>query len=554
MPPNQGEWNILKVTINNEEVDLDSQVTAIHAHLIPVPTGTESHPVGKILYFHARYPSNYVNFENEPTPNFVSILFDPETNEMTQFTIPRFPDDIGVDVDPSKLFCSGHTFLADGKLLVAGGERNQPPWGSNGTKYSFLFDPSVLSDTLPQPWKFTKNTGVITQMSRGRWYPQLTRLHDGTVIAMSGYPEEPPPSSQDPPEVTVIIPERYNPDTQQWTPYTQMEDGLRIPLYNGAYVIPFEAWQGEVFYDMVAFGPQLDEWQGAHRFNPFGTTDLWNPVGSQSKSVRLHGCSVLLPIKSTDTDIRIVNMGGFDDNSKSCELIEIGSNTSTDWVPIADLEHHRHDCPNALLLADGSLIIIGGNETLVPEMLDYSDPDPSNWEWSSLPAMEVPRKYHSTALLLPDGTVWCGGSRIYTEPQNFEFENDMERRIEKYSPGYLFEGARPEITSAPLVINYDEVFEVWYNVTAEPSPDIDSVVLISLPSVTHCYDSNQRYIVLDFEASVNFGALNVTAPVDEYLAPPGYYMLFLLQKKYQSVSGEVRIPSIARIVRLEPTI
>ena len=126
----------------------------------------------------------------------------------------------------------------------------------------------------------------------------------------------------------------------------------------------------------------------------------------------------------------------------------------------------------------------------------------------------------------------------------------MERRIEVYSPGYLFEGARPEITSAPLVVNYDEVFEVWYNVTAEPSSDIDSVVLISLPSVTHCYDSNQRYIVLDFEASVNFGALNVTAPVDEYLAPPGYYMLFLLQKKYQSVSGEVRIPSIAKIVKL----
>ena len=198
-----------------------------------------------------------------------------------------------------------------------------------------------------------------------------------------------------------------------------------------------------------------------------------------------------------------------------------------------------------------SLIIIGGNETLVPEMLDYSDPDPANWEWSSLPAMEVPRKYHSTALLLPDGTVWCGGSRIYTDPLKFEFENDMERRIEIYSPGYLFEGARPVITSAPLVINYDDVFEVGYNITAEPSPEIDSIVLISLPSVTHCYDSNQRYLILDFEASVNFGYLNVTAPLDRYIAPPGYYMLFLLQNKSQSISGELRIPSIAKIVKLE---
>ena len=80
MPPSQGEWNILKVTINNEEADLDSQVTAIHAHLIPVPAGSGNHPKGKVLYFHARFPSNYVNNENEQPPNFVSVLFDPETN------------------------------------------------------------------------------------------------------------------------------------------------------------------------------------------------------------------------------------------------------------------------------------------------------------------------------------------------------------------------------------------------------------------------------------------------------------------------------------------
>jgi len=133
----------------------------------------------------------------------------------------------------------------------------------------------------------------------------------------------------------------------------------------------------------------------------------------------------------------------------------------------------------------------------------------------------------------------------------FEFENDMERRIEIYRPGYLLEGPGPVITSAPLVINYDDVFEVGYNITAEPSPEIDSIVLISLPSVTHCYDSNQRYLILDFEASVNFGYLNVTAPLDEYVAPPGYYMHFLLQKKSQSISGDLRVPSIAKIVKLE---
>ena len=113
----------------------------------------------------------------------------------------------------------------------------------------------------------------------------------------------------------------------------------------------------------------------------------------------------------------------------------------------------------------------------------------------------------------------------------------------------MFEGARPEITSAPLVINYDDIFEVGYNITSEPSPEIDSIVLISLPSVTHCYDSNQRYIVLDFEASLNYGYFNVTSPWDRYIAPPGYYMLFLVSKAGAPSIGHIvhitYVPSVA---------
>ncbi len=146
--PHKGKWNIVKVTVDNVEIELDSLVTAIHAHLIPILTESEIHPKGKVLYFHARYPTNY-SYNDDPIPVFISYLFDPETNELIQYTVPRFPEDIGVDVDPSKLFCSGHTHLADGTLLVAGGERNQPPWGSNGTKYSFLFDSSVLNQNSP---------------------------------------------------------------------------------------------------------------------------------------------------------------------------------------------------------------------------------------------------------------------------------------------------------------------------------------------------------------------------------------------------------------------
>ncbi len=107
------------------------------------------------------------------------------------------------------------------------------------------------------------------------------------------------------------------------------------------------------------------------------------------------------------------------------------------------------------------------------------------------------------------------------------------------------------ITGAPIVLNYDEEFEVAYDVTGETTPIIDSIVLISLSSVTHCFDSNQRYVILDFEDSITNGVFDVTSPMDKYVAPPGYYMLFLLQDPSQSNSGTVRIPSIAKIIRLE---
>jgi len=131
------------------------------------------------------------------------------------------------------------------------------------------------------------------------------------------------------------------------------------------------------------------------------------------------------------------------------------------------------------------------------------------------------------------------------------FENDMERRIEFYEPAYLNDGYRPEITEAPITINYgaSNIFSVIINVDVDPAIIIDSIVLISLASVTHCYDSNQRYIILDFIESSK-GKYEVTPPLDRYIAPPGYYMLFVMKDVSQSISGESRIPSKAKIVKL----
>src|SRR4051812_11620543 len=91
---------------------------------------------------------------------------------------------------------------------------------------------------------------------------------------------------------------------------------------------------------------------------------------------------------------------------------------------------------------------------------------------------------------------------------------------EFYSPPYLFKGTRPTITSSPATTTYGA------NIAVQ-SPDasrIGSVSLVKLGSVTHSDNQNQRFLQLPF--TVGSGILNVQAPANANLAPPGYYMLF----------------------------
>ena len=107
---------------------------------------------------------------------------------------------------------------------------------------------------------------------------------------------------------------------------------------------------------------------------------------------------------------------------------------------------------------------------------------------------------------------------------------------EIYSPPYLFKGSRPVISAAPATVQHGTNFVVQ---TPDAS-QITKVSLIALGSVTHTFDMNQRFVPLSFQSLS--GSLNIQAPANRNLAPPGYYMLFLVNS-----SG---VPSVAEFVRL----
>ena len=134
---------------------------------------------------------------------------------------------------------------------------------------------------------------------------------------------------------------------------------------------------------------------------------------------------------------------------------------------------------------------------------------PTAETWKTLSSAAIPRLYHSTALLLPDGRVLTAGSGDDGPAVN-------QLQAELFSPPYLFKGARPTIASAPSLIGYGSTF--W--VDSADAGTIASVSLIRPGAVTHAFDEDQRFLNLSFTHAP--GALNVTAPASANLAPPGY--------------------------------
>jgi chitodextrinase len=395
------------------------------------------------------------------------------------------------------IFCSGMADMPDGRIFVAGGHVDI----HTGLITANMFDP------VAQTWS------SAAPMTQPRWYPTVTSLPDGRMLVTAG-------------ETFCLncvaaIPEIYNPVSNTWSQLTSAS--LSLPNYPHMFVLP----DGRVVNTSASEAPVPARVLDVQA----GTWTVVDPtVVAGGSAVMYRPGKILKNGSSVDPEIRIGAP-----SAATAYVLDM-TQAAPAWRQVPSMANGRAYHIN-VMLPDGNVMVVGGGTTDKPVDLSGAVLQPELWSpiterFTALPVMPSPRLYHSTALLMPDGRVLvAGGGRSENTPAKTD-----QPTAAFYSPAYLFKGARPVISSAPASIQYLSNF-------ALATPDaarIASAVLIRLGTVTHAIDMNQRYVPLTFQASA--GALTVQAPASANLAPPGAYMLFIVD-----TNG---VPSIAAMVSI----
>jgi hypothetical protein len=437
-------------------------------------------PTGKVLLYSAEHG----------VPGVQAYVLDPATLALTDVPPPS-------DWIPA---CSGHSFLADGRLMVTGGQigTEDPPLGTTECN---IFNPFTLQWTR------------IEDTRRGRWYAGNITLGDGRIVTFSGLDQY----------------SDFNPDIEMWDPKGtnnwQLLGERIIDYYPHLHLLT----NGLIFRAGPNDSGQTDTYNV--------TNDVWTYIATRKVGGRFDCPANMVPPNPN----RIMIMGGqmgTNQPNNTAEIIDLSS-PNPQWTYTTPMNFPRMDF-NSVILPDGKILVLGGRANFAPTAIYVFTPeiyDPPTATWKMLATNQIPRWYHSTAILLPDGRVLSAGA-------------DDQPTGEIFSPPYLFQGTRPVIQSAPGIVQYGQNFSLSFTSTTPTN----RVALIRNSCATHSVNMEQRYVLLA-DLTNGSGTFTVSGPAYANLAPPGYYMLYVInQNGVPSVSAMVHVlPEPLRILETRKT-
>ena len=487
VPHSTGQW----VTVPYQMPINPISATLLHTGQVLIVAGSE----------------NDASNNSNGSESYRAAVWDPTGTTESSIAVQELTYDV---------FCSGTAALPDGRSLVVGGTSD---YSFKGENRSSIFNPATSS--------FVQSQSMVD----GRWYATATALGDGRIMTFSGL------SLTGGTNNTVEIYDLNNAGAGWGGPSTAP---FSPPLYPRMALLP----NGKVFYSgHGSGGSSANGWI----FDPVARS--WT-VSAPTSMDRSYGSSVLLPLLPPAYTPKVLALGGHSPATSSTETIDLSA-PSPSWTPGPAMSTGRIQM-NAVVLPNGKVLAMGGsvnNEAAdVPgRTADLYDPNTGTMNPGGAGTASYSRLYHSTALLLPDARVMSLGSN----PGN---RGSYQPAIEIYTPAYLFDGNDRLITNRPTitgitpasgVIGYGAPFSVSYT---PASAVISSAVLVRPGSVTHAFDMEQRLIGLcgpsPQPACNGAGTLNLSTPPNGNIAPPGYYMLFLLDSN--------GVPSKAQFIQLSP--
>jgi Glyoxal oxidase N-terminus/Domain of unknown function (DUF1929) len=495
-------------------------------------------PNGRVVFLDK--VENYTQLKLPNGQYAYSSEYDPTTNQVVPLAYK------------TNSFCAGGIFLPDGQFLALGGNAPlafiDPTVGDGFTGIRYLKRSATDASLNGQDWSEPGN-----KLSTARWYPSVQIMPDGTLFVASGSLNGLNPS----------VPANNNP-TYEILSSAGISSGNSIPMDILAKNQPYYMYP---FMHLIRDGTLfVFVSKSAELFNVATNTTVrtFSDLPGDYRTYPNTGGSVLLPLSSSSNwnpDILICGGGAYQDitspTDPSCGRIQpLGTNPSWEM----DSMPEGRGMVEGTLLPDGTVIFLNGcnhgaqgfglatDPTF--EALIYDPTKALGQRWTTGASTNIPRLYHSVALLLLDGTLMIAGSNPVEQPvltASTQNPYITEFRVEIYTPPYLQGAAatkRPTavaLSSKALNAN-GSTFTVTFTVPA--GAQAARVALYYGGFVTHSVHMGHRMAFLDttgWEAGSLAQTLTVTMPPNSNVAPPGPYVVYVV------VDG---VPAIGQFVQV----
>ncbi|XP_072952469.1 aldehyde oxidase GLOX1-like [Typha angustifolia] len=293
-----------------------------------------------------------------------------------------------------------------------------------------------------------------------------------------------------------------------------------------------------------------------------------------SRNYPASGMSALLPLdlrQGIPTDAEVIVCGGATKNSftaagknqflpalTSCGRINIttpNANWRVEEMPVARTMGDMLILPSAeiLMINGASKGCAGwyfGRDPVFTPVLYHPNAAPAD-RFRMLAPTTIARMYHSSSAVLPDATVLVAGSNPNNAYHFTKVDFQTEVRVERFYPPYLDPALaknRAEIdeeAAANTGMRYLGSFTLNFKVEAAVEEEDVMVTMYAPPFTTHGFSMNQRLLILKTEMFTEDGSggytVTVAAPPKPELAPPGYYLVFVVTKGVPSKGIWVQI-------------